>query len=182
MNIWKRFAAGLAAVLVCTTATISTATAASTTTGWRLGAANVCVQDQTVKLTDGVKSAAVAWTKAADLNLYWRRSCTGFATGQRVVVKEYTSATDHYYGRCGAVSVYTAGGYLKPGIVTRATVSLNMACRTVELRDQAYLANHYLGKALGLTERTPGSPSSVMSSAWLPTATDYALIEKVYPW
>jgi len=169
----------LAALFVPATAS---ATITPVTTGWRFGGGNVCVQDQTTRLSDGVWRAAVAWSKAEDINLLWRRNCAGFTQAQTITVQEYRSASDFYYGMCDVSRVWTTGGYLKPGIVTRAAVFINMECNTLGVADRAGLAAKVLGKPVGLAAQTPGSPGSVMSSAWLPTAQDYQLVEQIYPW
>jgi len=169
----------LAALFVQAPANASTA---PETTGWRFAGGNVCVQDQTVKLADGVWRAAVAWSKAEDINLIWRRRCAGFTQAQTITVQEYRSWSDFYYGTCDVTRVWTTGGYLKPGIVTRAAVFVNMWCRTMYVEDRAGLAAEPLGKAVGLTEQASGDPTTVMGCAWLPTAKDYALVEQIYPW
>ena len=150
--------------------------------GWRMAGGNVCVQDQTKLLADGVWRAAVAWSKAEDVNLIWRRSCTGYPQARTITVQEYRSAADLYYGRCDVTRVWTTGGYLKPGLVTRAAVFVNLECRTIDVEDRAGLAAEPLGEAIGLTEQGSGDPSTVMGCAWLPTAKDYALVEQIYPW
>ena len=150
--------------------------------GWRLPGGNVCVQDQTKQISDGVWRAAVAWSKAEDINLIWRRNCAAYPQARTITVQEYRSPSDFYYGRCHVARVWTTGGYLKPGIVTRAALFVNLECRTLGVEDRAGLAAEPLGKAVGLTEQAPGDPSTVMGCAWLPTDRDYALVEQIYPW
>jgi len=153
------------------------------TTGWRFRGGNVCVQDQTKQLSDGVWRAAVAWSKAEDINLIWRRSCAGFTQAQTITVQEYRSWSDFYYGVCDVAKVWTTGGYLKPGIVTRAAVFVNMECRTLGVLDRTGLAVAPLGNAVGLTDQPASDTTTAMSSCRaLPTAKDYALVEQIYPW
>lgn len=150
------------------------------TTGWRYRTGNICVQDWTGgKLSDGIKRAVVAWSKAADVNLYYRTNCSaaGFTQAQTVTVMTY--AWDTYYGVCDRTHVWTTNGYLKPGLITRAVVHVNSACNTYAVEDRAFLAAKALGKPLGLTD---ASGDTVMGYRWLPTARDYALVEAVYPW
>lgn len=143
------------------------------TTGWRFAGGNICVLDQTA-VSDGVWRAAVAWSKAPDINLIWARSCSSYPQSQTVTVA--TGRWDASTG-CDLVTVST---YL--GMVTRAAVRINLNCNTSAVEDRANLAAKPLGKAVGLAELTVGSPLTVMSSAWLPTDQDYQLVEQIYPW
>jgi len=147
--------------------------------GWRFGHGNVCVLDQT-KLSDGVWRAAVAWSKADDINLIWSRNCSNYPQAQTVTVT--TGRWDNSDGVCDHTQIWTNRGYLKPGIITRAAVQLNLSCNTYAVEDRANLAAKAFGKAVGLAELPAGSPSSVLSSAWMPTDRDYQLVEKIYPW
>lgn len=149
------------------------------TTGWRFEKGNICVSDQT-SISDGVWRAAVAWSKAPDINLIWSRNCSSYPQSQTITV--YGMRWDTYNGVCDRAHVWTKAGYLKPGLVTRAVVQINLNCNTYAVEDRAGLAAKAFGKAVGLAELTPGSPSSVMSSAWMPTARDYQLVEQIYPW
>lgn len=168
------------AITGCTTAS-GTPAPADDTTGWRFRGGNVCVQDQT-NLSDGVWRATLAWSKAEDINLIWRRSCAGFPQARTITVQEYRSPQDFYYGICDHAKVWTTGGYLEPGLVTRAAVFVNLECRTLYVEDRAGLAAEPLGKAIGLTEQAHDDPSTVMGCAWLPTAKDFQLVEQIYPW
>lgn len=156
----------------------------ATATGWRFGGGNICVQDQTGgRLSDGLWRASLAWSKAADINLLWRRSCTGFTQAQTVTVQRY--AGDTYAGVCDVAKVWTTGGYLKPGLVTRAVVFINTNCNVAGVQDRTALTAKALGKPIGLAERPTGMrlpDSTVMSAAWLPTTLDYSLVEQTYPW
>ena len=185
MNI--RATAALAALVAITTPATAAACCSPPpvepqTTSWRFARGNVCVQDQTKLLADGVWRAAVAWSKAEDVNLIWRRSCAGYSQAQTITVQEYRSPSDFYYGRCDVARVWTTGGYLKPGLVTRAAVFVNLECRTMDVEDRAGLAAEPLGKAVGLTEQGSGDSTTAMGCAWLPTDRDYALVEQIYPW
>lgn len=139
------------------------------------------MQDSTGgKLSDGVWRAAVAWSKAPDINLIYARSCSNYPTRQTITVT--AGRWDNSTGSCDRAAVWTSRGYQKPGIVTRAAVAINLNCNTSAVEDRAGLAAKVLGKAVGLSELPAGSPASVMSSAWLPTVRDLGLVEKVYPW
>lgn len=150
--------------------------------GWRFRTGNICVQDWTGGvLSDGIKRAVVAWSKADDVNLYYRRNCTaaGFSQSQTITIVTY--AWDTYDGACGKELIWTEGGYRVPGyVITRAVLHVNRACNIAWPEDRAYLAAHGIGHALGLTH--PTRSDSVMAYRWLPTAWDHQRIEQVYPW
>ena len=143
------------------------------TTGWRFEKGNICVLDQTT-ISDGVWRAAVAWSKAPDINLIWARNCSAYPQSQTITVT--TSRWDASTG----CDVVTVAAYL--GLVTKTAVRINLNCNTYAVEDRANLAAKPLGMAVGLAELTPGNPLTVMSSAWLPTDRDYQLVEQIYPW
>lgn len=150
-------------------------------TGWRFRGRNICILDRTRgKLSDGLLRATVAWSKADDINLAYSRTCARYKPAQVITVVAGSWST--YHGVCDRAQVWTHRGYLKPGLVTRAVVHLNTACNLSAVEDRTSLAAKALGKPIGLAEQTSGSPTSVMSSAWLPTARDYRLVERIYPW
>jgi hypothetical protein len=140
------------------------------TTGWRFNKGNICVQDQTAgKVMGGLADSTKAWSKAPDINLILKRSCAGYPRSQTITVQTFTQ----FYGACHIVRVWTTGGYMKPGRVTRAAVFINTECNTKTLA---------LGIPLGLSERDPNDYGTVMGAAGLPTRRDYRLIERIYPW
>ncbi len=150
--------------------------------GWRFAGGNVCVQDQTVKLADGVWRGTLAWSKAPDINLIWRRSCAGFTQAQTITVQEYRSYSDWYYGRCLVAKVWTTGGYLQPGRVTRAAVFINTECNVRTVDDRTAAASHVLGVPVGLTDQASGDFTTVMGCAGRVLDRDYRLVEQIYPW
>lgn len=140
------------------------------TTGWRFAGGNICVQDQTAgKVMNGLEEPTTAWSKAPDINLLLRRSCTGFTQAQTITVQTYTK----FYGDCQVAKIWTTGGYLKPGLITRAALFLNTECNTTALA---------FGLAIGLSKQSPNDRTTVMGFAGLPTARDYQLVERIYPW
>ena len=176
MNI--RAIAATAALIVVAIATASPAVAGSGatqsptgTTGWRFRQGNICVQDQTGgRVIGGLWSSTVAWSKAPDINLIYAKSCAAnYTQAQTITVQTFTQ----FYGACHVAKIWTTGGYLKPGLVTRAALFVNTECNTKTLA---------LGLPVGLAE-VPGCDfSTVMSCAGLPTKQDYALVEQIYPW
>jgi len=143
---------------------------ASGTTGWRFRQGNICVQDQTGgRLIGGLWESTVAWSKAEDINLIYAKSCANYKQAQMITVQTYT----RFYGACHVAKVWTTGGYLKPGLVTRAALFINTECNTKTLA---------LGLPIGLSEQSPYDESTVMGFAGLPTPRDYRVVEQIYPW
>lgn len=169
-----------AAPQTSTTASVSAGKTVAGGTGWRFHGRNICVRDRTGKVSDGLRRAVAAWSKADDIDLVYSRTCAGYKPAQTITVAAGSWST--YHGVCDRAQVWTHRGYLKPGLVTRAVVHLNTGCNMYAVEDRASLAAKALGKPIGLAERTAGSPASVMSSAWLPTTADYRLVERIYPW
>lgn len=168
----------------CANATVSASTSQQDpeTHGWRYRTGNVCVQDWTGGvISDGIKRAVMAWSKAEDINLFYRRNCTSAGFGQSQTVTVMTYAWDTYYGECDRYHVWTQRGYLQPGLITRAVVHVNSACNTYAVADRAYLVAKALGHPLGLDVPKTRS-DSVMAHQWLPTIWDYQRIEDLYPW
>lgn len=152
-------------------------------TGWRFRGGNICVLDATGgKLSDGLWRATLAWSKAEDINLIWRRSCAGYSQAQTITVQTYNGYSDWYYGVCRRTHVWTQHGYMKPGLVTRAVVNINLNCNVMWVEDRTYITAHALGLPVGLKNMAPGDPRTVMGCAGLPTARDYGLVEQIYPW
>lgn len=141
------------------------------TSGWRFRQGNICVQDQTGgRVIGGLWRSTVAWSKAEDINLIYAKSCAdNYKQAQTITVQTFT----RLYGDCHVAKIWTTGGYLKPGLVTRAALFLNTECNTKTLA---------FGLAIGLTEQDQNDPSTAMGLAGLPTARDYQLIEQIYPW
>lgn len=169
-----------ALAILLTPATASASQQQAGTTGWRFRTGNICVQDWTGgKLSDGIKRAGTAWSKAEDINIFYRTNCAaaGFSQAQTVTVMAY--AWEWRDGVCDRTHVWTQHGYLKPGLITRAVVHINTGCNVYAVEDRAFLAAKAIGKPLGLADATG---DTVMAYRWLPTARDFALLEKVYPW
>ncbi len=113
--------------------------------------------------TAHVSAHAVTKAQPAAGTTGWR-----FRKGN-ITVQAYT----RFYGACHVARVWTTGGYLKPGLVTRAALFINTECNTKTLA---------LGLPVGLAEVSGCDFSTVMSCAGFPTVRDFRLVEQIYPW
>ena len=136
--------------------------------GWRYRTGNICVLDQTAgRVPGGLAQAVTAWDQSAYLNLHLRTNCAGYSAAQTLPVTAYTRT----YGDCQQAKVWTTGGYLKPGTITKAALAINTECGETALA---------FGLVLGLQRADSNDYGTVMGAAGLPTARDYDTVAAIY--
>lgn len=151
-----------------TTAAKQTTSTVPDTSGWRFNQGNICVLDQTAgRLPGGLAKPAAKWSESPYLNLVLRTNCAGYPTSQTITVTAFTQ----YYGDCQTAKVWTTGGYLKPGRVTRADLAINTECNTTALA---------LGLPIGLKLADSNDYGTVMGAAGWPTQRDYLTVASIY--